>query len=262
MVKIMKAQRKKKTKIVWITIGMIAALCGCGSKQSSEETSAVDAVQTQQAQEITITFMKGEETLGTVQALAGEIIEPGAYEAYEKDDGATFLGWYETPGFLESSKKDLIQDTFNENTTLFGSFEAKEVSEDTRKWYVAGTSQTGILKENNWAGSDVAETDREKFRLTPTGDQTNEFAITLDLYAGDQFQIIPDWNWSGQKGYGCFTQLDETQMESGGSLGGSANTANVNVLVDGNYTITLTTNPDNPALDTVTVVRNSDPLAQ
>mgnify|MGYP002682571117 FL=1 len=51
-------------------------------------------------------------------------------------------------------------------------------------------------------------------------------------------------------------------MESGGSLGGSANTANVNVLVDGNYTITLTTNPDNPALDTVTVVRNSDPLTQ
>lgn len=206
--------------------------------------------------------MKGEETLGAVQTLAGEIIEPDAYEAYEKDDGATFLGWYETPGFLESSKKDLTQDTFNENTTLFGSFEAKEVSEDTRKWYVAGTSQTGILKENNWAGSDVAETDREKFRLTPTGDQTNEFAITLDLYAGDQFQVIPDWNWSGQKGYGCFTQLDETQMESGGSLGGSANTANVNVLVDGNYTITLTTNPDNPALDTLTVVRNSDPLAQ
>ena len=71
----MKAQRKKKTKIMWITIGMIAALCGCGSKQTSEEASAVDAVQTQQAQEITVTFMKGEETLGTVQTLAGEIIE-------------------------------------------------------------------------------------------------------------------------------------------------------------------------------------------
>lgn len=258
----MKAQRKKKTKIMWITIGMIAALCGCGSKQTSEEASAVDAVQTQQAQEITVTFMKGEETLGTVQTLAGEIIESDAYEAYEKDDGAAFLGWYETPGFLESSKKDLTQDTFDENTTLFGSFEAKEVAADTRKWYVAGTSQTGILKDNNWAGSDVAEADREKFRLNSTGNQVNEFAITLDLYAGDQFQGIPDWNWSGQKGYGCFTQLDETQMESGGSLGDSANTANVNVLVDGNYTITLTTNPDNPALDTVTVVRNSDPLAQ
>lgn len=55
----MKAQRKKKTKIMWITIGMIAALCGCGSKQTSEEASALDAVQTQQAQEITVTFMKG-----------------------------------------------------------------------------------------------------------------------------------------------------------------------------------------------------------
>ena len=173
----MKAQRKKKTKIMWITIGMIAALCGCGSKQTSEEASAVDAVQTQQAQEITVTFMKGEETLGTVQTLAGEIIESDAYEAYEKDDGAAFLGWYETPGFLESSKKDLTQDTFDENTTLFGSFEAKEVAADTRKWYVAGTSQTGILKDNNWAGSDVAEADREKFRLNSTGNQVNELSL-------------------------------------------------------------------------------------
>ena len=86
----MKAQRKKKTKIMWITIGMIAALCGCGSKQSSEETSAVDAMQTQQAQEITVTFMKGEETLGAVQTLAGEIIEPDAYEAYEVRFDAAF----------------------------------------------------------------------------------------------------------------------------------------------------------------------------
>ena len=36
----------------------------------------------------------------------------------------------------------------------------------------------------------MAEADREKFRLNSTGNQVNEFAITLDLHAGDQFQVI------------------------------------------------------------------------
>ena len=49
----------------------------------------------------------------------------------------------------------------------------------------------------------MAEADREKFRLNSTGNQVNEFAITLDLHAGDQFQVIPDWNWSGQKILHC-----------------------------------------------------------
>ena len=49
-------------------------------------------------------------------------------------------------------------------------------------------------------------------------------------------------------------------MEDGGGLAGTSDKANVNVLVDGNYTITLTTNPDNQAQDTLSIVRNSDPL--
>ena len=61
-----------------------------------------------------------------------------------------------------------------------------------------------------------------------------------------------------QKGFGLFTDLDETQFASGGSLGGSEQKANVDVLMDGNYTITLTTNPDNSSLDTVVIVRNGD----
>ena len=47
-------------------------------------------------------------------------------------------------------------------------------------------------------------------------------------------------------------------MESGGGLGASADTANVNVLMDGNYTITLTTNPSNKVQDTLIVTRNGD----
>ena len=92
---------------------------------------------------------------------------------------------------------------------------------DARAWYLAGTSSEGILQENNWANSSVEEAIREKFRLVETGEVQNEFEITIDLFAGDQFQIVHDWAWDGQKGFGCFTEIDASCMESGGGLGGT-----------------------------------------
>ena len=51
-------------------------------------------------------------------------------------------------------------------------------------------------------------------------------------------------------------------MENGGGLSGSDSTSNVNVLMDGNYTITLTTNPDNMKQTTISVVRNGDVVGE
>ena len=256
--KMMKGRIGKLFCTLGMTVCMMAAICGC-EKQAETTTDAVVAqTQEQVAKEITVTFMDGDKELGKTTATAGEVMDKSAYEEYENSEDSKFLGWYETPGFLESSKKDMTTATFDADTTLFGCFEAKEAVQDTRKWYIAGTSSTGILKDNNWANSSVEEAVREQFELKETGNVINEFTITLNLYEGDQFQIIPDWDWNGQKGFGCFTDIDETQMESGGSLGGSEDKANVNVLADGNYTITLTTNPDNAALDTLVIIRNSD----
>jgi hypothetical protein len=239
-------------------------LTGCGNTAGSDNGNTEQAVETEQPAEaanITVTFMEGETTLGTVETAAGVALDASAYSAFEAKEDYEFLGWYETPSFLESSKKDPSVDTFTEDTTLFGNYKKAVVTEDTRLWYLAGTSQVGPMKDNNWAG-DISDELKESFQLKPTGNATNEFQITIDLFEGDQFQVIHDWSWDGQKGFGWFTDLDETQMESGGSLGGSAKTANVNVLVSGNYTITLTTDPDNAALDTLVVVRNGDPLTE
>ena len=96
--------------------------------------------------------------------------------------------------------------------------------------------------------------------LTKTENATNEFTITVDLFAGDQFQVIHDYSWTDQRGYGWFTEIDDAQFENGGGLGGSAKTSNVNVLMDGNYTITLTTDPDNSKQDTMKIVRNGEPV--
>ena len=47
-------------------------------------------------------------------------------------------------------------------------------------------------------------------------------------------------------------------MENAGGFGGTDETANVKVAADGKYTITLITNPDNPAQIQISVVRISD----
>lgn len=238
--------KKKMKKILSLTLTFLMSammLCACG------ETEAAD---------ITVTFMNGEVELGKVTAKAGEVLTD--YVQFETVENAAFMGWYETPTFLDSSLKDLTTATFDVDTTLYGSFKNTNVAEDTRLWYVVGAGTSPVLAASSWAGS-VDDSVKSACQLVATGNATNEFAITLDLYAGDQFQVIHDWSWDGQKGFGAFTTIDASQMENGGGLGGSAATANVNVLMDGNYTITLTTDPDNAAQDTLIIVRNGDASA-
>lgn len=247
----MKRLEKRLTAGAMIAMLSFGCIAGCGSKEQEAAASS---------EQVTVTFMNQDEVLGTATANAGEALDASSYETYENSQDADFNGWYETPTFLESSKKDLSTDSFSKDTTLYGDFRASSVAEDTRKWYIAGTSEKGILSANNWAG-DITDEEKEEFELKPTGN-TNEFSLTIDLYEGDQFQVIHDWSWDGQKGFGKFSNLDETQMVDDGGLGGTVDTDNVKVVMDGNYTITLSTNPENQAQDVLTVVRNSDPVTE
>lgn len=145
-------------------------------------------------------------------------------------------------------------DTANAGSTDDSAFES--ATEDTRKWYIAGTSETGSLALNSWATA-LSDDEKAEFELTPTGNR-NEYTLTIDLYTGDQFQIIPDWSWSGQKGYGKFTEISDSEMKNAGGLSDSDDKANVEVLTDGSYTITLRTNPDDPSKDTLAIVRVGD----
>ena len=179
--------KKKMKKILAMALTCILSammLCACGEAE---------------AQDITVTFMNGETELGTVTAKAGEVLTD--YSQFEAVENTEFLGWYETPSFLESSLKDLTTATFEADTVLYGSFKNTNVTEDTRSWYVVGQGTSPVLAGSSWAGS-VDDSAKEACQLVATGNATNEFAITLDLYAGDQFQVIHDWAWDGQKGFG------------------------------------------------------------
>ena len=238
----MKKTIKKLLGIILVCTMAMMSISACGDSSQKKE-------------KITVTFMNGDTQLGQITATTGEKLSD--YAKYEKLEGYEFLGWYETPTLLETSKKDLETVTFDKDTTLYGSFKSTQVTEDTRLWYIVGAGASPELAASSWAG-EVEASVKEACQLKSTGNATNEFAITLNLYEGDQFQIIHDWAWDGQKGFGCFTTIDETQMANGGGLGGSDSTSNINVVMDGNYTITLTTDPGNALQDTLTIVRNGD----
>ena len=249
-----------------LSLALALSLCACGGNgaantQTDQTGDTGDSGQnTPEPATYTVTFMNGDTKLGEVKVAEGE--KAAGYESFEDQPDSEFLGWFETPTFLESSRKELAELAITGDMTLYGSFKSTNVAEDTRAWYIVGASTSGgVLAGSNWANAGVAEADREAFRLQPTGNAVNEVSITVDLYAGDQFQIVHDWQWDGQKGFGAFTEIDETQMANGGGLGGSSDKSNVNVIMDGNYTITLTTDPDNPVQDTMSIVRNGDPVS-
>ncbi|MCR5153745.1 MAG: hypothetical protein K6B75_02745 [Lachnospiraceae bacterium] len=238
---------KKKLLALVLCMAMVLCLGACGGKEEAPE---------EEVKTVTVTFKNGTTKLGSLKVKVGETLTD--YAQFENQEGYLFQGWFATPTFLESSRQDLTSATFGKNTTLYGSFKNLNVTEDTRKWYVVGDGTSTVLSTSAWAGSSVSEEGKEACRLMPTGKVTNEFAITIDLYEGDLFQVIHDWQWDGQYGFGKVTECDASQMESSGGLSGEATKANIKVLVSGNYTITLTTDPDNANQDTLVIVRNGD----
>lgn len=243
----------KKIITILLSIVMVLSIAGCGSSEPEEATPA----SAEPAKEVTMTFKDNLTRLGQIKILEGELVT--GYEEYEVKDGFEFLGWYETPSFLEASKKDLSVDTFSENTVLYGSWKSLVKTEDARVFYIVGEGSSPVLKASSWAGADVSYTDKEACKLQPTGN-TNESVITMDLFKDDMFQLVSDWQWEGQYGFGKVSSSDDTQVMSGGGLSGEASKANILVLMDGNYTITLCTDVDSPALDEFTIVRNGDPV--
>lgn len=232
----------KKVLALLLAAVMSLSLIACGAKEK--------------AKDITITFVNGDNVIGTLTVPAGEKVT--GYEKFEALEGYVFEGWYKTPTMMASSLCDITTETFTSDRKLFGAFRSLAKREDTRSWYIVGEGASTVLRTSAWAGSSVTAEGKALCQLQPTGKNTNEFSITLDLYKGDMFQLITNWGWDLQKGFGLFKGIDTTMFESGGSLSGENEKANVKVLMDGNYTITITTDPDNANYDEITVVRNGD----
>lgn len=211
--------------------------------------------------------------------LKTEEVEAGgkATEWTPTKEGYNFDDWYATPDMLHEFDFD---SAINQNTTVYGYFTLDTFEEDTRDFYILGTSsdENSVLYGTNYKIGD--ESAQKLTKAEKTG--VNEYTITLDLYLGDTFQFAINDDFENQRGFGYF---DEAAAE--GYFEGKANfldpnprKADVVVNQAGNYTLTLTTHPWSDEYetthasyteeekenfnfnveDTVTFVRNGDPV--
>ena len=249
----------KKSK--WIILTLVAAMAialfaGCTNTPEEPKFS--------------VEYMDGDTVLKTEK-----VAEGGTATAWTPEkEGYTFVGWFATPTM--SVEFDFSK-PITENTKVFAGFSV--YAEDTRSWAIVGSGKGDLLLSSNW-GKVISDA----HKLEKTGD--NQYSITLDLYAGDEFQFAINTEWHHKRGYGYLdTAKDASGNEVFSGSGGIGETAakgqNIKVAQSGNYTITLHTHPgddyydENNAnyseankevfnlndYDTITWVRNGDAAA-
>lgn len=191
-----------------------------------------------QETKFTVEYKDGDTVLKTE-----EVVEGGTATQWTPEkEGQTFVGWFATPTM--SVAYDFSK-PITENTTIFAGFSAYE--EDTRTWAIVGSGKGNLLLSSNW-GKVISDA----HLLEKTGD--NEYSITIDLYAGDEFQLAINTSWHHKRGYGYLeSNTDAAGNEAFSGSGGIGETAakgqNIKVVQDGNYTITLHTHPGDDYYD-------------
>ncbi|MCD8373218.1 MAG: InlB B-repeat-containing protein, partial [Clostridia bacterium] len=203
--------------------------------------------------------------------LKTETVEEGGYatEWTPEKDGYNFVGWYGEPSFTHSFD---FTTAITADTSVFAAFSSAVTVTDTRDFYIVGSGTSPVLSKSDW-GNVISD----DFKLTKASD-TNEYTITLDLYAGDYFQFAINSSWEDQRGFGYLTETalsdGTTVFSSSGTIGdNSSKRLNIKVEYAGNYTLTLTTYPADDTYesgyegnenyninpyDTITWVRNGD----
>lgn len=134
---------------------------------------------------------------------------------------------------------------------------AGDVELDERDFCLLGNGAGDLLAASNWGQN---TTDDHKLERA---EGTNEYSITLDLYVGDEFQFAINGDWADQKGAGYVVDPVKDGEEyfadsEGAGLTSDTKKMNIQVAKEGNYTLTLTTNPANEDEDTITWVYNGD----
>ena len=182
----------------------------------------------------TVTYYDGKTVLKTETVKEGE----KATEWTPEKEGYTFIDWYGEPSMTH---KFDFNNAITADTAVFAGFSAESAS-DVREFFVVGSGTSPLLITSNWG---KVITDEHKMEKT---DGKNEYTVTLDLNAGDQFQFAINSAWENQRGFGYLDTLtleDGTVAFSGaGTIGeNSAKRNNIKVELSGNYTFTLTTHP-------------------
>lgn len=205
----------------------VAGLVGCTEQKTTTTT-------------YTVTYYDATDTDNPTVLKTEQVAAGGTASEYTptKDGGYEFVDWFATPS---KSKEYDFSTKVTADVSIFAGFTKYTV--DTRQFYILGSGTSKLLYTSNWG-----KVINDDMKLTKAADK-NEYTITLDLKKGDQFQFAIDSSWSNKRGFGYMsatTLSDGTTAFSGeGSVySDSAKGSNIKVELDGNYTLTLKTYPN------------------
>ncbi len=212
-------------------------------ENSGEETNKEEAGGESQAATYMVTFYDsdGATVLDTVEVEDGAFLE----EFVPEKEGYIFAGWYATP---KMSHRFDFSAAITEDTSVFAGFVS--YVEDTRTYAIVGSGKSPVLLESSW-GQVIGDA---QTMTKEDNAEANIYTITLDLEAGDEFQLAINSAWENQRGYGYLTTIEQDGKEYFANSGGLGDTgvkrSNIKVAVSGNYTLTLTTYPGEDLYDT------------
>ncbi len=227
----------------------IAAACDDSEEEPTTET-------------FTVTFYDGTTVITTREVEeGGKVAEFTPADVEYTKDGYTFGGWYATADFTFDWSFDTA---IERDTNVYSMWTSS--AEDTRQWLIAGSSSAGgPLAAIGWNGGPI---EGENGNILAKTADKNEFTITINLYAGDQFQFCiqyyedGEWKWNTDDASGGGARggqyLIENDYMSAPGTGLGDGQVNITVSVSGNYTLTLTTDAEDPNVGSITVVRNGD----
>lgn len=213
----------------------------------------------------TVTFYgrDGETVIKTVEVEEGEKVE----EWTPTEDGWKFVKWSATPNLKRPFPFD---DPITQDMSVFSSWKSAVFEADTREWILVGESMYvgSLLSTSNWGK--VSGDARTPYKFTKADkEEVNEYTLTADFYPGDNFQIADvdvenNYAFTNQRGYGYLDinvpGLMDMVSDAGNVYEDNTNKSNIEIVKKGNYTIKFTTELSNTTLDTITLIRNSDPL--
>ncbi len=178
----------KRNSIIALLLAMVMVMglfAGCAQEAAPSGDDA---------NKVTVTWYNGSEELKTEKVEKGTKLTSWTPTV----EGKEFTGWFSEASLAQEFD---FSKEITENTDIFAAFKSNEYVEDSNAYYLIGNG-AGSMKESGW---DHAKSEANLLMEKQAVEKANVYKITIDMYAGDLFQIAYGGAWDGQQGIGIMT---------------------------------------------------------
>lgn len=241
----MKKSVKKSWLLLMVLVFAISMMTACGKDEGATPTTAPTTApvdegnSTPETKEYSVFFYDGDSESVLLKEMKVKEGETVADPALVKE-GYMVAGYYSTPALVREFDFTV---KVTRDTKVFVAWKSSVV--DERAWMLAGG--LSAYPKNNWGKA----WPQDDFLLQPVDGEFNTFSITVNLYKGDEFKIAvidQDYVWDDTATLTSMMLADQTtgQLTSGNDAFDTG--ANIKVMEDGQYKLTIVTDAETLAL--------------